>query len=107
MLPPSARGSRRLSRDRGAHGGGMGRKIKITVETESVLVLRRRAAPCRAWCAGCFATTTFAPFAQVCELTASDAATVRRLLAAGRLHSIEASDGPPLGCLPPAPTPPP
>ena len=75
------------------------RRIQITVETESVLVLRRHAAPCRAWCAGCFATTTFAPFAQVCELTASDAATVRRLLAAGRLHLIEAPDGSPLVCL--------
>ena len=76
----------------------MRRRIKITVETESVLVLRRRAVSCRAWCAGCFATT-FAPFAEACELTASDAATVRRLLAAGRLHSIEAPDGSPLVCL--------
>ena len=78
---------------------GVRRRIKITVETESVLVLRRRAAPCRAWCADCFATTTFAPFAEACELTASDAATVRRLLAAGRLHLIEAPDGSPLVCL--------
>jgi hypothetical protein len=78
---------------------GVRRRIKITVETESVLVLRRRAASCRAWCAVCFATTAFAPLAEACELTASDAATVRRLLAAGRLHSIEASDGSPLVCL--------
>ena len=77
----------------------MRRRIKITIETERVLVVRRRAASCRAWCAGCFATTTFAPFAQACELTAGDAATVRRLLAAGRLHWIEAPDGSPLVCL--------
>ena len=75
------------------------RRIQITVETESVLVLRRRAVLCRAWCAGCFATTTFAPFAEACELTASDAATVRRLLAAGRLHSTTAPDGSTLVCL--------
>ena len=36
---------------------------------------------------------------EVCALTMSDAATVRRLVAAGRLHAIEAPGGLPLVCL--------
>ena len=77
----------------------MRRKIKITVETESVLVVRRRASLRRAWCVGCTAPATFAPLGEVCALTLHDAATLQRLSAAGQLHLIEAPDGVPLICL--------
>ena len=77
----------------------MRRKIKITVETERVLIVRRRGGVRRAWCVGCVAPATFAPLGEVCALTMCDAATVRRLVAAGRLHAIEAPGGLPLVCL--------
>ncbi|MFL6208683.1 MAG: hypothetical protein ACJ74W_07505 [Pyrinomonadaceae bacterium] len=77
----------------------MKRKIKITVETERVLVVRRRGGLRRVWCVGCGAPATFAPLGAVCALTMHDAATLRRLLVTGQLHAIEAADGLPLVCL--------
>ena len=77
----------------------MRRKIKITVETESVLIVRRSSGQRRAWCVGCSAPATFAPLGEVCALTAHDATTLQRLLAAGQLHALEAADGVPLVCL--------
>lgn len=77
----------------------MKRKIKITVETERVLVVRRRASLRRAWCVACAALVTFAPPDEVCALTLHDAAALRRLLAAGQLHALEDPGGVPLVCL--------
>jgi hypothetical protein len=77
----------------------VGRKIKITVETERVLIVRRHGGLRRAWCIGCAAPATFAPLGEVCTLTVHDDATLQRLLAAGQLHSIEAPDGMSLVCL--------
>lgn len=86
----------------------MRRRISITVETERVLIVRRRRGPIRAWCDVCIAQAAFAPLGEVCALMTYDADTVRRLLAAGKLHSIKAPNAPPLICLrsalgPPAP----
>jgi hypothetical protein len=75
------------------------RRIKITVETESVLVVRRRPVLCRAWCAGCSAPSVFAPLGEVCALTLHDIATLERLSVEGPLHAVEADDGATLVCL--------
>lgn len=78
---------------------GVRRRIKITVETESVLVVRRRIVLCRAWCAGCFAPSAFAPLGEVCALTLHDTAALRRMLVEGLIHAVEAGDGAMLVCL--------
>jgi hypothetical protein len=75
------------------------RRISITIETERVLIVRRRRGSIRAWCDVCIAPAAFAPLREVCALTTYDAATVERLLADGKLHSITAPNAPPLICL--------
>jgi hypothetical protein len=80
-------------------GGDVRRKISITVETERVLIVRRRRGPIRAWCDVCIAQADFAPLREVCALMTYDADTVQRLLAAGKLHAINAPNAPPLICL--------
>ncbi|HEX8068781.1 MAG TPA: hypothetical protein VF546_02440 [Pyrinomonadaceae bacterium] len=69
------------------------------METERVVVVRRGGGLRRAWCAGCLAPAAFAPLSDVCALTRRDAVALRRLLATGQLHAIEATEGPPLVCL--------
>ena len=77
----------------------MRRRISITVETERVLIVRRRRGPRRAWCDACIAQADFVPLVEVCALLTCDADTVRRLLAAGKLHSSKVPGAPPLICL--------
>ena len=77
----------------------MSRKIRITVETERILIVRWRRGLVRAWCAGCIARVDFAPLGAVCALTTYDAATVRHLLETGKLHAIAIPDERPLICL--------
>jgi len=66
-------------------------RIEITVETDQILVIRRRPAP--AWCRECAA--------QIETLTAEEAAsvagvslpTIYRMAEEGQIHSSETEDG--------------
>jgi hypothetical protein len=70
----------------------MEKRIRITVDTWSVLIVRRRRGFFRAWCEGCARLADFIPLEEACALAGRDAANARLLLEAGKLHAL-APDG--------------
>ncbi len=76
----------------------MERKITITIETERLLVIRKRNKP-RAWCEACGEQSGFVTFGEACALTSNDADTIHQLIVNEKLHSIISPDGLPLICL--------
>jgi hypothetical protein len=74
------------------------KRIKITVESYEVLVIRRRGGLGQLWCATCCEQVAAISFSVV---TASglSAETIRLHMEAGRLHMIETVGGSPLICL--------
>jgi hypothetical protein len=77
----------------------MGKRIRITVDSQSVLIVRRRRGFFRAWCEGCARLADFIPLEEACALAGRDAAGARRLLEAGRLHALAPGGGSILICL--------
>lgn len=74
------------------NGGILGnRKIRITVETDSVLLVRRRNSR-RAWCEKCADFTESASFEEADALASADAATLTRLVRSERLHLIKGTN---------------
>jgi len=74
------------------------RKITITIETEQLLVIRKRR-KVRAWCAACGGQSELATLEEACALTANDADAIYQLIVKEKLHSVSAPDGAPLVCL--------
>ena len=74
----------------------MTKRTTITVETESLVILRSRGAQ-RAWCAKCGAETEM--IAPDLPFTSPILGDVRQLLESGQLHRIEAANGVALPCL--------
>jgi hypothetical protein len=74
------------------------KKITITVETDSILLVRRGRNSMRPWCAMCNAFTELASLEEASVLTSFDAATLTQLIKAKKLHPIEAPDGLRLVC---------
>jgi hypothetical protein len=58
------------------------------VETDSVLLVRQRATPRRAWCARCAEFTELASFEDALTITSSDDAALSELIKTGTLHAI-------------------
>jgi predicted DNA-binding transcriptional regulator AlpA len=78
---------------------GTNKKLKITIETERTLIVRRREGAVRAWCMRCAALAEFVPFAEACALTGYSDSTVYKLMEDQIIHSIRDPRGLPLACL--------
>lgn len=77
----------------------MRRRIRITVETESVLLVRRRRrGTARAWCARCADFTEWASLEEACAVTSVDAEALAKLIQAEKVHLIDAPDEPRTVC---------
>lgn len=74
------------------------RKIRITVETDSVLLVRR-ANSSRAWCEKCADFSEYASIEVAIALASADTDTLTQLVRADRLHLTKATDESPLVCL--------
>jgi hypothetical protein len=75
----------------------MKKRTTITVETESLLILRNRVAGQHLWCSQCGAQAEM--IAPGISLTSSILRDVEKLLETGRLHQGESTDGVALLCL--------
>ena len=77
----------------------MARRTKITIETESLLVLRGRNAR-RAWCPACAAEVEVIALEEVGLISNLERSALEEWLNAARLHRIHAVEGAVLICLP-------
>ena len=76
----------------------MGRRTKITIETDSLLVLRGRK-PLRAWCPECGAEVEMIPLEGVGVISNLTQPEVKAWMESEELHRTLASDGAALICL--------
>jgi hypothetical protein len=74
------------------------KRTRITVETEQVLIIRRRGCA-RRWCWQCGREVDMVGFAQAAVLTGTAQRSLRDHARDGKWHLAEASDGSPLICL--------
>ena len=74
------------------------KRIKITVESYEVLVIRRRGGLAQLWCPTCCEQVAVISFSEITPSGLS-AETIRLQIEAGRLHMIETVGGSPLICL--------
>lgn len=76
----------------------MTKQTKITIETESLLILRGRA-PLRAWCQQCGQETEMIPFDSVGVISNLPQPEVEAWIQSDDLHRAQTSDGGTLICL--------
>jgi hypothetical protein len=76
----------------------MAKQMKITVETDSLLVLRGRM-PLRAWCAECSAEAEMIPLDDAEVVSNLPPAEVQAWMESEELHHSTAPDGAPMICL--------
>lgn len=76
----------------------MAKQVKITVETDSLLVLRGRI-PLRAWCPECGAEGEMIPLDDLGVVSNLPLAEVQAWLESESLHHATAADGEPMICL--------
>ena len=76
----------------------MAKQVKITFETDSLLVLRGRM-PLRAWCPECAAETEMIPLDDVGVVSNLPPAEVRTWMESEALHHTTSPDGAPMICL--------
>ncbi|MBD0371778.1 MAG: hypothetical protein ICV60_13135 [Pyrinomonadaceae bacterium] len=74
------------------------RKITITVETHTLLSVRRRKILTRAWCQQCSDFTEFTSLEEAVALTSCDDADLNELIASEKLHTIKTLKESPLVC---------
>ena len=74
------------------------RKIRITVDTDSVVLVRRRQNLTQAWCEKCVAFTECSSFQEACALTSSDANALAELIQSEKLHLVKTPDAAVLVC---------
>lgn len=78
----------------------MSKKItEITIETEQVVVVRRRAQTTASWCDGCSAFVRMVTPSEAALLTHISARTIYRQAENGELHFTETPEGTLLVCL--------
>lgn len=75
------------------------RRIIITVETDSVLLVRQRKTATRVWCEKCGEFTEPATFEETMALIPSDVGAIAELIEAGKLHLIKGLNQSLLVCL--------
>lgn len=76
----------------------MAKQMKITLETDSLLVIRGRM-PLRAWCAKCGAEGEMIPLGDLGVVSNLPPAEVRAWMESEDLHHSTAADGAPMICL--------
>ena len=76
----------------------MAKQTKITVETESLLILRVRSSA-RAWCPQCQADAEIIALDNVGVISNLDRPAVEKWFNSGELHRSQAADGSALVCL--------
>lgn len=76
----------------------MAKRTKITIETDSLLVLRGRRA-LRAWCPQCAARSEMIPFEGIGVISNLPPAEVENWLESEAIHRSQATDGTSLICL--------
>ena len=76
----------------------MAKETKITIETDSLLILRGRNS-LRAWCPGCAADGEMIALESVGVISNLDRPALEAWLNSGELHRLEAADGSSLICL--------
>jgi hypothetical protein len=76
----------------------MAKQTKITIETDSLLVLRGRSS-LRAWCPHCAAESEMIPMEGVGVISNLELRAVEEWLASDGIHRSQTKDGAPLLCL--------
>ena len=76
----------------------MSKETKITIETDSLLILRGRS-PLRAWCADCGSVVEMIPLDGIGVISNLTPPEVQAWLQSEDLHHAVAADGAPLICL--------
>jgi hypothetical protein len=76
----------------------MAKQTKITIETDSLLILRGRSST-RAWCALCAAEAEMIALENVGVISNLDRSSVEEWLNSGELHRSRTSEGSDLICL--------
>ena len=90
--------SGRSLNDFGRKGAQMSKHTRITVETDSLLVLRGRR-PLRAWCPECAAEVEMVPLDGVGVISNLPPLEVERWMKSEDLHHVQGDDSAPLVCL--------
>jgi hypothetical protein len=76
----------------------MAKQTKITIETDSLLILRGRSSV-RAWCPRCAAEVEMIAMEDVGVISNLDPHALEKWLHSEELHRLQAADGSPLTCL--------
>ena len=76
----------------------MGTRRKITIESERLLVIRRKKSA-EAWCEGCKALRKIVQAREAAVILGVSARTIFRRVESGQLHFMETPDGELLICL--------
>lgn len=76
----------------------MAKQTKITIEIDSLLILRGRVSR-RAWCAGCGAEAEMIALDDFGVITNLDRSELEAWLNSGQLHRLQTSEGAELICL--------
>jgi hypothetical protein len=81
-----------------AQGGFMAKQTKITIETDSLLILRGRSSV-RAWCPRCAAEVEMIALEDMGVISNLERPELEEWLNSGELHRLQAADGSALTCL--------
>jgi hypothetical protein len=81
-----------------AQGGFMAKQTRITIETDSLLILRGRSSV-RAWCSRCAAEVEMIALEDMGVISNLERPELEEWLNSGELHRLQATDGSALTCL--------
>jgi hypothetical protein len=81
-----------------AQGGFRAKQAKITIETDSLLILRGRSSV-RAWCPRCAAEVEMIALEDMGVISNLERPELEEWLNSGELHRLQAADGSALTCL--------
>jgi hypothetical protein len=81
-----------------AQGGFMAKQTRITIETDSLLILRGRSSV-RAWCSRCAAEVEMIALEDMGVISNLERPELEEWLNSGELHRLQAADGTALTCL--------
>jgi hypothetical protein len=76
----------------------MGKQTKITIESDSLLILRGRSS-CRAWCQRCSTDSEMVALENIGVISNLDRTALEEWLNSGELHHSRAADGSAQVCL--------
>jgi hypothetical protein len=79
-------------------GGFMAKQTRITIETDSLLIMRGRSSV-RAWCSRCAAEVEMIALENMGVISNLERPELEEWLSSGELHRLQATDGSTLTCL--------